>query len=318
MLVESCNNNIILENNRFNFESVIQNYFDDIDVTIGSKRVKLKAISSFFQYLNEKLIYTPQKKDFIEYREYLLNLKLADTYICSKMESIRGFFKWLQIKNYYKDITVGVRTPRVETGFKKDSLSREQVIALLDNFTCYDFMGKPNMIELRDRALLNLMVRTGLRCIEIQRLVKSNLVVVQGKQVLKVWGKGRSSASDIVKLTPQAYEPLQEYLSRRKKIGPDDYIFVSASTKNKNEQLTTRSISRIVKQRLKRVNIDDDRITAHSLRHTSATLALLGGARERDVQNMLRHKDLSTTLRYAHDIERLGDKSAEDMIAAYL
>ena len=70
-------------------------------------------------------------------------------------------------------------------------------------------------------------------------------------------------------------------------------------------RLTTRSISRIVKDNLRKAGIDSDRITAHSLRHTAVTLSLLGGATIQEAQSMARHKNINTTLIYAHNINRI-------------
>lgn len=81
--------------------------------------------------------------------------------------------------------------------------------------------------------------------------------------------------------------------------------------------MTTRSISRIAKKLMGEAGIDSPRITAHSLRHTAVTFALLGGASVQDVQQMARHADISTTMIYAHNLDRMSAK-AERAADAYL
>ena len=78
--------------------------------------------------------------------------------------------------------------------------------------------------------------------------------------------------------------------------------------------MTTRSISRIVKQRLEGVGLTSDRLTAHSLRHTAATLNLLNGATIEETQQLLGHSNINTTLIYAHALERAANNS-ENRIA---
>ena len=49
---------------------------------------------------------------------------------------------------------------------------------------------------------------------------------------------------------------------------------------------------------------NSDRLTAHSMRHTAGTLALLNGATPREVQQLLRHSNINTTMIYAHELDR--------------
>ena len=68
--------------------------------------------------------------------------------------------------------------------------------------------------------------------------------------------------------------------------------------------MTTRSISRIVKGHLKDAGYDTNRLTAHSLRHTAVTLALLQGQDLAEVQQFARHRDISTTMIYNHAVDQ--------------
>ena len=73
--------------------------------------------------------------------------------------------------------------------------------------------------------------------------------------------------------------------------------------------MTTRSVSRVAKDHLIEVGLESDRLTAHSLRHTAATLNLLNGATVEETQQLLGHANINTTLIYSHALERAKNNS---------
>ena len=79
--------------------------------------------------------------------------------------------------------------------------------------------------------------------------------------------------------------------------------------------MTTRSISRVAKENLVAAGLESDRLTAHSLRHTAATLNLLNGGTVEETQQLLGHANIKTTLIYSHALERAKNES-ENRIAA--
>ena len=81
--------------------------------------------------------------------------------------------------------------------------------------------------------------------------------------------------------------------------------------------MTTRSISRLIKNALLKADINDKRLTAHSLRHTAITNALKGGANLQEVKTMARHANINTTLIYSHNLERMANP-AERFIDKYM
>ena len=73
--------------------------------------------------------------------------------------------------------------------------------------------------------------------------------------------------------------------------------------------MTTRSIRAIAKSSMVDAGFNSDRLTAHSMRHTAGTLALLNGASTREVQQLLRHSNINTTMIYAHELDRAKNNS---------
>lgn len=63
----------------------------------------------------------------------------------------------------------------------------------------------------------------------------------------------------------------------------------------------------IAKDALRKAGFDDPRLTAHSMRHSAKTLALLGGASLQQAQALARHLNINTTLIYSHNIDRVNN-----------
>jgi integrase len=97
----------------------------------------------------------------------------------------------------------------------------------------------------------------------------------------------------------------------------DAPLFASLSNRNGGGRLTTRTLRRIIKARLRAIGIDSDRLTAHSVRHTCITLALQAGATVQEAQALARHANINTTLIYAHNIDRIK-QAPERKVAALL
>ena len=88
----------------------------------------------------------------------------------------------------------------------------------------------------------------------------------------------------------------------------DSPLFASLSRRNFGGRMSTRSISRICKNAMIKAGFNSRRLTAHSLRHTSITLALLAGMSLQDVSQFARHSNISVTMIYSHDIDRLKSR----------
>ena len=82
--------------------------------------------------------------------------------------------------------------------------------------------------------------------------------------------------------------------------------------------MATRTVSRIAKEAMRGHGIDSAALTAHSMRHTAVTFALLAGASLQEVQAMARHRNINTTTIYAHNLDRMEGRAegAVDSILA--
>ena len=221
------------------------------------------------------------------------------TTIALYLAALRRFFQWTEQTGLYQNIAVGVKAPRIDKGHKKDYLAADQVKGILSN------MSRNSLEAKRNYAVMALMTTGGLRTIEIVRANVEDIRIVGGVSVLYIQGKGKSDKSDFVKLAPQVIEAIADYLKERGKVKGSDPLFVSCSRRNKGQRLTTRTISSIAKTALRQNGFNSNRLTAHSLRHTAVTLALLAGLTLAEVQHFARHSNIATTQIYAHNIDRM-------------
>jgi len=281
-------------------EELIQNFLDDQDISGSSKDTYSRSLKQFISWIYEtgrdgKL--DLQREDILAYKDYLAD-KSSYT-VTLYMTSVRKLYQWLESKRIYPDVTRGIKGAKKPKGFRKDSLTPDQLREALKA------MKKQSLEGLRDYALFNLMARTGLRDIEVSRALIEDIRQETGQAVLWIQGKGRDSKDDFVLLTKEALSPIKRYLKARGDLLQKDPLFCSHSDRNNGESLTSRSISRIVKKALRRIGLDDKRLTAHSLRHTAITLSIKGGASLQQAQAMARHTDPKTTLVYFHNLDRI-------------
>jgi len=278
----------------------IVHFLASLDIRQSSKNTYQRQLKEFLTWLAKNPTQSIDREHVLRYKEYLKSERsLAAFTIGGYLTAVRRFFEWLEVTKKQVNVARGIKGPTRKRGFKKDALTVEQAKKILNSIKRTTLTGK------RDFALINLMLRTGLRTIEVARALREDINRQGGETVLFIHGKGRDAKDELVVLTMHTLVPLEEYLKARGHVKNEDPLFASHSTKNFGKKLTTRSVSRIVKTRFRHVDMDDSRLTAHSLRHTAITLSLLAGATPQEARAMARHADINTTLVYAHNINRI-------------
>lgn len=104
-------------------------------------------------------------------------------------------------------------------------------------------------------------------------------------------------------------DALEDYLATRPEAKKSDPLFTSTSNRSKGGRITEPSVSRLIKQIFISAGYDSNKLTAHSLRHTSNTLLFKAGADLYQVQHHARHQNPATTEIYLHAEERDKDQS---------
>ena len=199
----------------------------------------------------------------------------------------------------------------------KDPLSVEQARRLVA--TVPDDGTATPIIRFRDLAYLLLKLHTGVRDIECVRANVAHLQLrADGLAELAVHGKSRDAADAIVLVTAEPLAALRDYLTARGVWDhPSAPLVVSHSDRSAGQRITSRGLREIVRSRLEQAGLKSARVTGHSLRHTSATLALSNGAPLERVQEMLRHASPTTTAIYAKRLDRVSG-AAELAIPTFL
>ncbi len=206
--------------------------------------------------------------------------------------ALRSFLKWLVKRDYEVMSPDKIDLPK-QTERKVQFLSGDEVERILNAPSLSNLQGK------RDKAILEMFFSTGLR---VSELVKLNIDEIDFER--KEFGiTGKGGRSRVVFLSTRAAEWLDIYLKARK----DHYkpLFVRHSGKfdpamdDEELRITPRSVQRMMKKYSKKVKLPFD-ATPHVLRHSFATDLLMAGADIRSVQEMLGHKNISTTQIYTH------------------
>lgn len=278
-------------------EGLFTRFIAFIDASPKTAETYSRALRQFFRFLSQRGIVRPTREDVIAFREEIRRDHKPGT-IQLYIAAMRQFFKWTAQEGLYPDITENVKGVKLGREHKKDYLTSAQSREILSAIDIRS-EGKQGA---RDYAMLAVMLTTGLRTIEVARANVEDMRTLGDGMVLYIQGKGCDEKTEYVKITMPVEQAICRYLAMAGPVrqGP---LFRSLSNRNKEQRLTTRSISGIVKTRMQAAGYDSDRLTAHSLRHTAVTLALIKGEKLENVQRFARHASLSATLIYAHTID---------------
>lgn len=270
------------------------------DVKPSSRYTYERNIMAFFTWIDR----TGRKgqgftrETILQYKDDLLAGGHSSLTVGGYLTAVRRFFEWAESEKLYPNVAKGIKTPRRKQQFKKQPLSNQDSRALLAYY---------KERSLRDYAIINLLLRTGLRTVELVNADVRDIVMKRHedgqRRVLLIKGKGRDEKDQFVILTDKAFLSISAYLKERGKAKGGEPLFTAVSNQNNGDRLTTKSIRRIVKEGLRAIGIDSLEFSAHSLRHTSAVSVLKSGASLYDAQRMLRHSSPATTQIYTRTIE---------------
>ena len=256
---------------------------------------------SFFRWLlnyagkSECVDVTPA--DIMSYQKYLKNREdLSTSSRSAMMFSTKQLFKFLSrseyiITNPFESVDVSIITTR----------KRRESISVKDMGRFLDGIDETGIINIRDRALFELMYGTGLRVSEIGKLDLSDVDLSAGRVLVRE-GKGRKDR--IVPLGENAKQCLiiyleharAEYLKHVKETGNREAFFLTI----KGNRMSSASINSEMKKRFTNAGLEGKKVCAHMLRHSFATHILENGAGVKHVKEMLGHSQIESTVVYTH------------------
>jgi integrase/recombinase XerD len=260
-----------------NYQLLVQRVL--LTFTAWSQREKSKSAA--------KEIITRDLSDYLAHRKAD---GLAATSIRVELIALKIFFRWLTARGLIPiDPAEPIFAPRVGESLP-DTLNEQEIRGLLDSF----IGNEP--LDIRDKALLELLYASGLRVSEIVSVRLESLSLEEGW--IRVTGKGNKTR--LVPVGKTACDAIAHWLeaARIQLVGPktQSWVFLNRN----GGRLTTARIWQIVKERAKLAGMDPARIYPHLLRHSFATHLLGNGADLRVIQEMLGHADISTTQIYTH------------------
>jgi integrase/recombinase XerC len=220
------------------------------------------------------------------YSAWLASRGYAPSTIARRLASLRSFFRFLRREGLVAgDPAAGLRNPKQAKRLPR-LLRIDEVIRLLDAVPLETPAG------IRDRAMLETLYGGGLRVSELVGMNLEDLDVES--DLVRVRGKGRRER--LCPVGGVAAEWLRRWIRLRQPKHPrEPAVFLN----QRGTRLTTRSVGRLLEGHLLRAGLVDA-ASPHTLRHSFATHLLDGGADLRSVQELLGHRNLTTTQIYTH------------------
>src|SRR5450756_405308 len=201
-----------------NLDQLIESFLLAQDVGITSKIVYRRALKRFkeFPSLREAGggVGYLRKTDFVQYNIHLRAEALSPRTGNLYLTSVRQFFKYLESNRIYPDVSAGLKGFKRSYGFNRDPLTLQQARDLLTSIDTTSASG------MRDFAMINLMLRTGLRTVEAGGSELGDRRQTSNATLLYVRSKGKDAKDDFVVLTREAYEPITRYLAVRRCTDP--------------------------------------------------------------------------------------------------
>jgi site-specific recombinase XerD len=250
------------------------------DKTIREYSYDLKMFKKFNK---EKPL---ESRTTTDLRRFFLHLKRDKSYaprsLHRKICSLKSFYKFLKKEAFISiNPAENIESPKIPKSLPQ-TISTDEALTLLNAPT-----------NLRDRTVLYLLYGTGMRVSELSDLNIENLDL-KNRLIRIIEGKGNKDR--LIPLPDLIIPIIEEYLHSRR-----DDIDSSALILNRSgKRLTSRSIQRLVKKYKEKVNLQEKKVTPHTLRHAFATHLLANSVDIRVIQELLGHASLSTTQLYTH------------------
>ncbi|MEH2920445.1 site-specific tyrosine recombinase XerD [Samsonia erythrinae] len=257
--------------------------------TLASYRLDLRSLAEWLAHHDSGLLQA-QAIDLQSFLADRVEGGYKATSSARLLSAMRRFFQYLyREKTRSDDPSAVLSSPKLPQRLPKD-LSEAQVETLLNAPS----IEQP--LELRDKAMLEVLYATGLRVSELVGLTMSDVSLRQG--VVRVIGKGNKER--LVPLGEEAVYWIEYYLEHGRPWLLNGQTLDVLFPSNRAQQMTRQTFWHRIKHYARLASIDSEKLSPHVLRHAFATHLLNHGADLRVVQMLLGHSDLSTTQIYTH------------------
>ncbi|MHA1994199.1 MAG: site-specific tyrosine recombinase/integron integrase [Candidatus Hodarchaeales archaeon] len=271
-----------------NFETMlIDDYLVWLEVEKGYSPKTIREYSydlqMFNTFNNERSI---EMRTTTDLRRFFLHLKREKKYsprsLHRKICSLKSFYKFLKKEAFIStNPAENIESPKIPKSLPK-TISVEETLQLLRT---------PDNI--RDRTILFLLYGTGMRVSELSNL-NIDCVDLDNRMLRIIGGKGNKDR--LIPLPDVLIPIIEEYMENRRQDSLTSALILNRS----GDRLTSRSIQRLVKKYREQADLQDKKLTPHTLRHAFATHLLANSVDIRVIQELLGHASLSTTQLYTH------------------
>jgi integrase/recombinase XerD len=255
------------------------------DNTQESYRTDIEAFLSYSVKDFEQ--YTP--KDVINYFILLQEIGLTNSSISRKRSALKSIFTFLEREDTGVSLNFE-EIPKIKYGqHLPDVLNQDEMLAMLDQMP----VEKP--LEIRNKAMMELMYATGVRISEMLNITLHDLQIQE--MLILIHGKGKKQR--LIPIAEIALEFVVTYIRNARpailKFRETDLLFVN----HHGRKLSRMGFWKILQQTTLAAGIRKH-ITPHTIRHSFATHLLEAGANLRVVQTLLGHASLNTTQIYTN------------------
>jgi len=240
-------------------------------------------------------------------RSYLMSLKKRQyrkSSLARKVAALKSFFKFLARERVIENNPLLlIRSPKIDKRLP-NFMTEPEVKEFINNPEMHPPKFRPQegrMIALRDKVILELLYSSGLRVSELVQIKLGDIDFNSG--MVHIRGKGRQER--LVPIGSFALKAIEGYLDARNKESkknpgyksePNSYLFLNRF----GGRLSDRGVRLEINRYRLLSGAANRKISPHTFRHTFATHLLDHGADLRSVQELLGHKNISTTQIYTH------------------
>lgn len=282
--------------NNEEFKKYMHDYLTHLTVERNMAEHTLRAYESdlnqFIEFWDlhniQNKVNFPFKQTVERFLVAMYHKKIKKSSIARKISCLKSFAHYIEVTKGI-EINLNIARPRLDKKLPI-YLSIDEVFHLLDTIQDADL---PTSHPLRDKAILELLYATGIRCSELVS-IRLESINLEDKTII-IFGKGKKER--VALFGQKAKDRITHYLTHERPPAKDKQEFLFLNYRN--ESLTTRSIQRILEMFRQFLKIERP-ITPHKIRHSFATHLLNQGADLRVVQELLGHKSLSSTQKYTH------------------
>ena len=289
----------------FHVQYLFKKYLESRNYSEITVTKYLRTVRDFFYYLEEntdkKDLREVTGEDILIYQEKIAGIRkgekqrYAPTSIKGIIFTLRHLFKYLYrneliLVNPFDRLRIKINT----LSKIRPCIDEEEIITFLDSI---EMKGKLNI---RDRALFEMMYETGLRVSEVSNLDVTDIDLKSGKVFVR---EGKGKKDRVVPLGKNALEYLKVYIKKARPLFLKNVLDQEETralflTQN-GGRINTASISHRLKKRFKDLGIETN-VTPHMIRHSFATHMLAHGADIKAVKDILGHSSMETTVIYTH------------------